>query len=75
MSTKKFTVSIECEVVLSTSEIWPDGNAPESPTAKDVIQTMQDDCIDIGRLLSDWNLPACIHVWNPDDRNDRAEWD
>jgi hypothetical protein len=72
---KSFTICIEAEVQMSIEDIWPDDDAPENPTAKDVIQAMQDDCISIGRLVEDWNIPVSASVWNQNDRNDRASWD
>ena len=74
MSSKTFTISVECEVTLNTREIWPDGNAPENPTAKDVVQAMEDDCISVSKLLDEWNLPAEVFVWDANDHKDRANW-
>lgn len=32
----EFTLSFSGDIKLKTSQIWPDGDAPENPTAKDV---------------------------------------
>ena len=74
MSNKTFTIRIECEVTLNTEDIWPDGDAPENPTAKDVVQAMDDDCVNIGALIEDWNFPAEVRVWDTNDRKDMASW-
>lgn len=40
---------------LTIDEIWPDGNAPESPTRDDVIAEMQK-AGSVYSLCRDWNL-------------------
>ena len=37
---KLFTVTLHAEYMLTVDEVWPDGDAPENPTAKDVIEQM-----------------------------------
>jgi hypothetical protein len=71
---KTFTISIECEATLNVEDSWPDGDAPENPTAKDVIQAMDDDCGSVTKLLDEWNLPAEVFVWDANDHTDKATW-
>lgn len=48
-------------IALSIDEIWPDGDAPENPTAEDVAAVMR-----VGgtstRVLHDWSLDSYINV-------------
>jgi hypothetical protein len=74
MSNKTFTISIEGEVTLNTEDIWPDGDAPENPTAADVIRAMEDDCGSVTKLLDEWNLPAEVHVWDANNQKDHKSW-
>lgn len=53
-----FEISIP-PCVLSVEEIWPDGDAPENPTAQDVVDRMKGGSI---KVLRDWNLVASIEV-------------
>lgn len=41
------------ETELTVEEVWPDGDAPENPTAEDVATAMRSSR---GPVLSDWNL-------------------
>lgn len=50
-----FYVEVESEAFLSIAEIWPDGNAPEDPTADDVLAQMKKDG-DKFRVINDWGL-------------------
>ncbi len=43
------------EADLSIKEVWPDGDAPDNPTAEDVIAVMKRSR-SINRLLLAWNL-------------------
>lgn len=36
MAKKQFSISIESDATFFVEEIWPDGDAPENPTADDV---------------------------------------
>jgi len=60
-----FTVHVEGpSFELNTDEIWPDGDAPENPTAEDVAKAMRDYCKgDMFLLISDWNLNQDIEVY------------
>jgi hypothetical protein len=59
---KKFDVSFYGDFVLSTDEIWPDGDAPQNPTPKDVIEAMKQSARFKAALLDDWNLEKDLHV-------------
>lgn len=57
-----FSISFP-DVELAPEEIWPDGNAPENPTAEDVVAQMRKHCGGVGRLLPEWNLtPESVEV-------------
>ena len=51
---KKFRISIDLDVVLDESAIWPDGDRPENPTAADVLEVLNHE--DMGDTLFSWNL-------------------
>lgn len=53
--TKKFTINIECSVDMDLDELWPDGDAPENPTAKDVENLIEKSGGPVG-IIDDWNL-------------------
>lgn len=51
---KRFNISLRVDAQLAVDEIWPDGDAPESPTATDVLAVIDGQGgLDI---LRDWNL-------------------
>lgn len=52
---KLFELTVEGSVVLSADDIWPDGDAPENPTAADVAKLIQRDG-GLDRVLIDWSL-------------------
>lgn len=52
---KTFTLSLHIDATLSVDEIWPDGDAPDNPTASDV-EDVIDDCGGWSKILDDWNL-------------------
>ena len=51
----RFRIEYEIDVTLDESEIWPDGDAPETPTADDV-RALIDGCGGIERVLTEWCL-------------------
>lgn len=59
---EKFTIQVESFNELCIDEIWPDGDAPENPTAEDVARRIQEDCLNAGDLLQEWNLDATVSV-------------
>jgi hypothetical protein len=50
-----FHFTYSCEVSLGVDEIWPDGDAPDSPTIADVAKLV-DLCGGADRVLRDWDL-------------------
>ena len=62
---------------LTVDEIWPEGyEAPENPTAADVIAAMKESAGSIHRLLSDWGFDhdLAVEVVKLGDLRDRATW-
>ncbi len=53
---KRFEITYEICEVLDVDAIWPDGDAPESPTADDVYA-----------LLRNGSVIANLREWNLDD--------
>jgi hypothetical protein len=56
---KKFRIMIECDVELTVAQLWPDGDAPESPTDDDVLELIEE-CGGVERVLGDWNLDESL---------------
>jgi hypothetical protein len=52
----KFTLNVEYEVELNVSEIWPDGDAPTTPTTQDVADRMVSAAHGPVQLLHDWMI-------------------
>ncbi len=48
-------ISISLDATLSIEDIWPDGDAPENPTAADV-KTFMESCGTKRWVLDDWGL-------------------
>jgi hypothetical protein len=64
MTEQHFTVSVSLDAQLTVKEVWPDGDAPEHPTAEDVAAAMRDYGTK-GRTLSDWGLDDVdVEVWD-----------
>ena len=74
----RFLVDIGTPTIeLDLSQIWPDGGAPENPTAQDVIDVMKDSTSDsIRRLMTDWGFDTdlIVDVCRLGTPRDRAEW-
>lgn len=63
-----FTLSASSEYVLGMDEIWPDGDAPDNPTAADVVEQMQKHGNSIHGVIGDWNLvPTEVEVFGNHD--------
>lgn len=58
----KFRIRYEIEEELTVDEIWPDGDAPENPTADDVHKLLKDGSLMCN--LQEWNLTdyGVLHV-------------
>lgn len=52
---KKFRIWVDYNELFSIEQLWPDGDAPENPTVKDVLELIED-CGGLGQIISDWNL-------------------
>lgn len=64
MSDKKnigFNFQIEASLYLSVDEIWPDGDAPENPTADDVAQVIEQ-CGGLRAVIRDWDLDQHVSL-------------
>lgn len=57
-----FFVGTTCR--LTKAEIWPEGNVPEHPTTKDVLEQMKKTCVPLyaAKLVEEWNLPVKVVV-------------
>ena len=64
--TKQFRITYTIDVTLSENDIWPDGDAPENPTAEQVAALIRKEG-GFPSVLVDWNLddgsdPFNLHV-------------
>lgn len=62
----KFKVQFDGSVEMTVDEVWPDGDAPENPTAKDVAIKMRRTGT-VASLLSEWNLDSYLDVYVDDE--------
>lgn len=53
----KFRITYTLDVTLNAEDIWPDGDAPENPTAEDVADL----------ICKEGGFPKIIDEWNLDD--------
>jgi hypothetical protein len=60
---KKFRITFTVDVFLGVDAIWPDGDAPENPTADDVRELIEDEG-GIVRVIDDWNLAVCDYDYD-----------
>lgn len=59
---RKFRVSFDGEIMLTSDQIWPDGDGPDEPTAIDVAALMRREGT-ICTLLQEWNLDDALDVY------------
>lgn len=59
---KKFVISIIVDETLGIDQLWPDGDAPENPTAEDVICLIEE-CGGAVEIIRDWNLQVDLDVY------------
>lgn len=52
---KRFQIIFTVEATLDEDQIWPDGDAPENPTADDVREVIEAEG-GILQVIDDWNL-------------------
>lgn len=55
MSGKSFRLVYTVDVTLNVGQLWPDGDAPASPSATDV-EALIKSCGGWPRVIGDWNL-------------------
>lgn len=80
--TQTFNIYIDFSADLTVSEIWPDGDAPENPTSKDVMAKLMggDKWCSHTQVLEEWGMMDDNSGWtvssNDLDRRDYTnEWD
>lgn len=63
MSSFRILISIDAQ--LDKDELWPDVDAPENPTVKDVVKLIRQ-CGGAKRIIEEWNLDGSIEctVWD-----------
>lgn len=59
---KKFRVHYKCVSELDVASLWPDGDAPDSPSTADVCALISR-CGGIYNVLGEWNLDAHDRDW------------
>lgn len=59
---KKFVISIVIDETLDIDQLWPDGDAPENPTADDVLLLIED-CGGAEMIIRDWNFEPEVDVY------------
>lgn len=57
-----FNFDFNGHCVLSVDEIWPDGDAPENPTAEDVKKLIENMYVSLGDFIDDWNFEDKIQL-------------
>lgn len=57
----KINISFSGSVNLSKDEVWPDGDAPESPTDKD-IKAKLEACGSKTKFIKDWGLSPYLII-------------
>lgn len=55
MTDKRFRLHFEIDSTLDIPSLWPDGNAPENPTVKDVLALIDKEG-GILSIIGEWNL-------------------
>lgn len=60
---KKFKIHYVVECELTPDELWPDGDAPESPDTRHVRDLIRRHG-GIYRVLDDWNLHQTSSTWD-----------
>lgn len=58
---KRFCITYTIDAVLHQDDIWPDGDAPEHPTADDVRALLERGPVIVN--LRDWNLDNDGDLW------------
>jgi hypothetical protein len=50
------------DVALEVEDVWPDGDAPDNPTAADVAEVLRGSGHSIASIATEWNLWSEIEV-------------
>jgi len=59
--TRRFRLTVECDVVINSRHLWPDGNGPADPTVDDVKKLIED-CGGAYSVVRDWNLDNELYI-------------
>jgi hypothetical protein len=70
-SRKHFSFNIEIDDTWDLEDLWPDGNAPETPTLDDVVKLIQA-CGGPDRVAEDWNLLDGLSITISDETGSRT---
>lgn len=62
---KCFRLLVTAECDLTVAQVWPDGDAPENPTADDVREKIESTC-GWNNVVRDWDIPQDCDVWELD---------
>lgn len=68
MKPKTFHFSIECDVSLDVSDIWPNKNAPDDPTLADVLEAIRK-AGGAAQIIRDWSLADDLCLTVSDGKN------
>jgi hypothetical protein len=58
-----FTFELDASFELDVDQIWPDGDAPDNPTAQDVVRKIVESRYSVGEWLGEWNLSDFVVVY------------
>jgi len=67
-----FFVTVDLDITMDVNEIWPDGDAPENPTVKDVVNVMEECSYSPINLLSEWSLDRYLTITVTDGKGGRG---
>ena len=75
---KTFTIEINLCETFTIAEVWPDGNAPENPTADDVLAIFLKDPYDVHHTCKDWGLEVrkedvYVTMYDPEEEQRRLD--
>lgn len=59
---KKFVLDLSMHVQLTEEQIWPNDDAPENPTAADVVEVLRESSANLLTALEDWNLEEFVEL-------------
>jgi hypothetical protein len=58
---KRFIFEVQTRHILTVDEVWPDGDAPENPTADDALKVfLKYHSYDIAEGMRDWNIDPTV---------------